>query len=271
MPNFESCVFLPSYVLQFIDEKYPKFNPDAFLSSATPERLLEIILAFYPHFTFTQKAKDDRELLRKMFIEMVAPRFSNIVIPAQSDTRLYFQAPLLRFPSCLAQEPPKTIDSSSDVDPERTTMFNIYGLSNLNAGLYRHASQSLSTFIERYKFLNEDEVSAIGRAQDLSEDNLNDSVSNLKEGYQSIERLQLHLAQSNISSDKRSELENQLKSAIAVLRCRQKLFDETVQNVAFLSALYDYHEEIWTQNTPNHPEPSTQDMQATPPASPKLN
>lgn len=258
MSTSESCVFLPSYVLDSVDDQSSKLDPDIFLSRATSTQLLETILAFYPHFTFTKKAQDDHELLRNIFLEMVAPHFNNLSIPSQSKTK-YVQAPLLRFPSCLVQEHPKTVDSSSDINLERTTMFNIYGLSNLKCGHYRHAAEGLKTFMKTYLFLNEDEVSAIAMAKVCADDNLNDSVSYLAHTHESIESIQLHLSHSEISSTKRNDLENQLKSAITVLRCRQKTFDRAVQDVGFLSALTEYHEGILKQNTPNTPKASTQD------------
>ncbi|EGG08156.1 uncharacterized protein MELLADRAFT_84928 [Melampsora larici-populina 98AG31] len=239
----QSRIFLPDYLLQYVVEGItPRIDPDLFLSEAATTEILETILAFYPHFRFTAHVQEDRDLLQRMFISMVAPRLSNIIIPTQRDTN-YIQAPL-RTLICEPPESTKTVDSSADIDINRMEMFNNFALAYLKNGQYRLAAENLNRFIDSYKFLNQEEINEIVDAQTVAEEALHDSSCYLQDCHRSIEGIQLLLRQRNLSPTEREALEERQKTTITALRSNQRLFSSCIQDFGFIAALAEYHKNI---------------------------
>ena len=68
--NFQR-IYLPTYILDFINNNkdIPSIDPQLILSTATNTQILEIILAFYPHFEFDNAAKEDQEVAQGPGVE----------------------------------------------------------------------------------------------------------------------------------------------------------------------------------------------------------
>ncbi|KAH9811081.1 hypothetical protein DFH28DRAFT_881771 [Melampsora americana] len=238
--SFQSTVFLPDYILEcVVDQSTPKIDTELFLSKASANNLIEMIVAFYPHLNFTSTAKEDRELLRKIFIEMVAPRLSNVIIPLQHTTK-YIEASLMT-PTWGPQGSSRTINSSADINHTRTEVFNLDALTYLKIGQYRLAAKNLNKFTETYKFLNVGEVNELWGAENDAEDALHEIGCNLKECHRKIESTQL-LLRSELSASERKELEEKLKCAILDLNSHRRTFTNAIQNTAFISALASHHQ-----------------------------
>ncbi|EGG04626.1 uncharacterized protein MELLADRAFT_88691 [Melampsora larici-populina 98AG31] len=262
----ETHIYLPTYILEYVVDG--RVDPDMFLSKATPARFLEVILAFYPHFDFTQDAREDDELLRKIFIEMVALRLSNVVMPLDVHTG-YFQAPFNTPVLSEPQQSSKRVNSSADIDVSRTDMFNSNCLAYLRVGQYRHAAENITCFTNTYTFLNQDEILEISNACGDAEDNLHDTLSHLKGAYHVIDRIQLLSRQPDITPTEASNLDHRLKVAITGLRLNQQMFDSAVRDVGFLLALVEHHENRFVkhQSTPEKsgPNKKTTEQDSTPP------
>ena len=236
----QPTVFLPDYILEcVVDKSTPKIDTKLFLSRASSNNLLEMIVAFYPHFKVTPTAKADHELLRSIFIEMVAPRLSNVILPLQ-DTTNYIEASLSNL-RMGPQDYSRTITSSADIDQRRIEMFNRYGLTYLKIGQYRLAAENLNKFNETYKFLNIDEVNELWGAENDAEEALHDIGCNLKECHRKIKSAQL-LLRSHLSPSERKDLEEKLQCAIQDLKSHQRTFTNAIQNTGFISALASHHQ-----------------------------
>lgn len=249
----EHCVFLPSYLLEYtsVDDPLSRINSEVFLSTATPTQLLETIIAFYPHFKFTKKAKEDHKLLRLIFLETVASRLSHVIIGFKSNTN-YFQAPL-RIPNFDPERLSITIDSKADIlklDAKRTETFNNLCVSYLTIGQYCLAGEYLNGFIDTYESLTEDELKEIRGAHINAQDALQDCQSHLQDSYESIEKIQFRLRHPAIPPTERKDLDDQLKHSITSLKANQKMFNGNIEDVAFLTALIDHHRTILHNHTP---------------------
>ncbi|EGG11035.1 uncharacterized protein MELLADRAFT_92471 [Melampsora larici-populina 98AG31] len=244
------CVFLPSYLLRYVvDGIRPSIDPELFLRTAATTEILETILAFYPHFRFTPNAQQDRDLLQKMFIGMVAPRLSNIIIPTQRVPN-YTQA---SSPTPISESPEftTTVDSVDDIDVNRMAMFNNFCLTYLKNGQYRLAAEYLNRFLDTYEFLNQEEINVIMEAQAGAEEAFHDSSCYLQDCHQSIEGIQLQLRQNNLSPTERQVLEERQKTMIISLRSNQRLFSNSIQDVGFVAALAEYHKNILASRQPD--------------------
>ncbi|KAH9807515.1 hypothetical protein DFH28DRAFT_1139055 [Melampsora americana] len=254
MSHVHTSIFLPDYVLEsVVDERTPRIDPESFLSKATPTKLIEVILAFYPHFKFTKSAQEDHELLRMIFVEMVALRLSNIAIPPQGVTK-YIDAPY-EYPAFESQEPPRSVDSAADINIPRINLFNIYCLPYLKNAQYRRATEGLETFCKKYKSLNEHELNSVGCAKEEAQEDLHDCSSYLSQCHENIEKIHLRLRHPDSRSDQKA-LNDRLKTAITTLRARQIMFNNSVQNVGLISALHDHYKDLFVKNQPNN-SPST--------------
>ncbi|EGG03991.1 uncharacterized protein MELLADRAFT_89761 [Melampsora larici-populina 98AG31] len=254
--HMQTRVFLPASILNYIpDGAEPRIDINLLLSQATNTEIVKVILAFYPHFQFTQAAQEDRELLRMIFIEMVAGNLRHLAIPSQLDLN-YCEIPL-RGPIFATQESPKLAASSADIDFDRTERFTRSILGYLTIGKYRLAGKSLIKFVKDFKFLNQGEIDEIEGAHAHAEDAVHNSLVYLQKGQSSIEHIQLLLRQSDVSQKERAELDEKLRSSITALRSKQKTFDCALEDVAFLRALADYHWDILQKHQSAPPEPSS--------------
>ncbi|KAH9820204.1 hypothetical protein DFH28DRAFT_1077570 [Melampsora americana] len=248
-----SSVFLPEYVLEsVVNEHTPRIDPETFLSKATPTKFVEVILAFFPHFKFTKNAQEDHELLRMIFVEMVAPRLRNLRLPSQTHTK-YIEAPLIKEDFGPRQDP-RCVDSAADLDLDlkRKSLFDIYCLPYLKNGQYRYAAEGFERFIKTYKFLNQHELNSVQSAQEEAQENLQDHLSYLTESYKKIESLHLQVHDGTFGMPSYSNDDkvfyDHLKIAISALRNRQILFNNSLQDVALISALADHHQDLLIKN-----------------------
>ncbi|KAH9817078.1 hypothetical protein DFH28DRAFT_1081353 [Melampsora americana] len=264
MSYVHTSVFLPNYVLDSVVDKHgPIIDPEVFLSTATPTKLLEMILAFYPHFNFSKTAQEDHELLRQIFVEMVTPRLRNVAVPSQNDTK-YIEVPF-DSPHFGNQEPTRNVNSAADLELARTELFNIYCLPYLTNGQYRRAAGGLETFCKTYNPLNVHELNSIGCAEDEAQENLQDCHSYLTQCHTDIESIHLQLRQPGLPSHQEKTLHVRLKMAITTLRSHQIAFNNGAQNVGMISALNKYyHNSLSTIEG----EDSAQDKFSTPPQDP---
>ncbi|EGG07284.1 uncharacterized protein MELLADRAFT_85653 [Melampsora larici-populina 98AG31] len=247
--QIQFCVFLPSYLLQYVvDGIRPSIDAELFLRTAATTKILETILAFYPHFRFAPNAQQDRDLLQKMFVGMVAPRLSNIIIPTQRVPN-YTQAPSST-PMCEVPRSTTTVDSVDDIDVNRMALFNNFCLTYLKNGQYRLAAEHLNRFLDTYEFLTQEEINVIMEAQAGAEEALHDSSCYLQDCHQSIKGIQLRLRESDLPPTKRQVLEERQKTLIISLRSNQRLFSNSIQDVGFVAALADYHKNILASRRP---------------------
>ncbi|KAH9808403.1 hypothetical protein DFH28DRAFT_1087880 [Melampsora americana] len=217
-------VFLPNYILEYVvNEPERMIDPDFFLSKATPAQIVEVILSFYPYFSFTQNAREDHELLLKIFVEMVAPRLNNIIIP-ESPTTNYVQVNLHN-PTTTVQPTNRWVNSSADIDAKRIEFFNERCLLNLKNGRFRLAALDLERFVEKYKYLNHAEIEEL-----------------------SVETIQLLLREPKLSPTSVQELEEQLRGARTSLISYQRAFEAVAKDGAFIHALSNHHRYVIPHN-----------------------
>ncbi|EGG00660.1 uncharacterized protein MELLADRAFT_73148 [Melampsora larici-populina 98AG31] len=236
-------IFLPSYILKYVvHEPRPMIDPDLFLSKATPSQILEVILSFYPYFRFTQNAREDHELLLKIFVEMIAPRLNNIVIPENRPTD-YLQAEL-RHPTNEIQPTIRWVNSSADIDAKRIDYFNDQCLLNIKNGHFRLAALDLERFVNKYTYLNHAEIDQIVQAQDDADEGFHEAACNLRSAHESIDRIQLLLCEPNLLSTSVQELEEQLICAKTSLISYKNAFEVVAQDCAFVHALVNHHKKI---------------------------
>ncbi|EGG11563.1 uncharacterized protein MELLADRAFT_91129 [Melampsora larici-populina 98AG31] len=240
MSYVHTSIFLPKYILEsVIDGDTPRIDPETFLSNATPTKLLEVILAFYPHYKFTKNSQKDHELLRLIFVEMVAPRLRNVAIPSQNNTK-YIEAPLHSI-AFVDQEPDRNVNLAADLELKRTSLFNNHCLPYLKNGKYRRAVGGLETFCKTYKTLNVHELNSIGCALDEASEDLQDCHSDLTEFHTNIESIHLKLHQPGLQSEEEKNLHDRLKIAITTLRSHQIAFNQGAQNVGLITALKNHY------------------------------
>ncbi|EGG08662.1 uncharacterized protein MELLADRAFT_84673 [Melampsora larici-populina 98AG31] len=250
-----SSVFLPEYILESVIDGHsntPRIDPESFLSKATPKKLLEVILAFFPHFKFTQNAQEDHELLRMIFVEMVAPRLRNLQLPSPTNIK-YIKAPLIRETFGPRQDP-RCVDSAADLDldHERKRLFDIYCLPHLKNSQYRQAVEGLDKFIKTYKFLTQHELDSVHFAQEEAQESLDDHLSYLTEIHKKVERLHLQLRDGTFGvpsySNQDKVFYDRLQIDLTTLRNRQILFTTSLQDLGLISALAEHHKDLLAQN-----------------------
>ncbi|EGG03943.1 uncharacterized protein MELLADRAFT_89762 [Melampsora larici-populina 98AG31] len=237
----QNHIFLPNYILEYVveDQDNPRLDPNLFLSKASTSQIVEVIMSFYPHLRFTENARQDHELILKVFVEMVAPRLSNIIIPFNRNTD-YLQA-MLRTPIHQLQPLARSVNSSADIDTRRIERFEVFCLPNLKTGRYRLAADDLKNFVKDYKHLQQVEIDEIVFLQDDAQDLIHDVTSNLQRTHDSIEIIQLQLRNPNLSPTERQDLEERSKSANPLLISHQRAFDDAIKDAALLHALARYH------------------------------
>ncbi|EGF97220.1 uncharacterized protein MELLADRAFT_87248 [Melampsora larici-populina 98AG31] len=236
-------VFLPNYILEYVvNEPERMIDPDFFLSKATPAQIVEVILSFYPYFSFTQNAREDHELLLKIFVEMVAPRLNNIIIP-ESPTTNYVQVNLHN-PTTTVQPTNRWVNSSADIDAKRIEFFNERCLLNLKNGRFRLAALDLERFVEKYKYLNHAEIEELVHAQDDPDEESHEAAANLRSAHESVETIQLLLREPKLSPTSVQELEEQLRGARTSLISYQRAFEAVAKDGAFIHALSNHHRKI---------------------------
>ncbi|EGG04300.1 uncharacterized protein MELLADRAFT_89531 [Melampsora larici-populina 98AG31] len=238
-------VFLPTSILQYVgvESGTPRLDPELVIERATTSEIREILVLFLPHFIFDETEKDNRELLISIFEKSVARRLSYVVMPSHNSPPNYFKAPLER-PRYSAHEFPRIITSESEIDSERMSMFQAYGLSRPHDGNYRLASEGLIVFIRRYKHLNKDEINEIESFCKHAGDALHDSTTYLQDTHESIEGIRLLLREVNLSSKEHRRLENELNALMTKLKSREKTFDLKVEQAGFISALVEHHKKL---------------------------
>lgn len=238
--NFQS-IYLPTNILDFIiNEDIPRIDPQLILSKATNSQILEIILAFYPHFEFDEAAKEDQELLRKIFIEMVERRLSRVQLPLGLNPAHYFRT-TLDYPMFGPQDSTTTVSRGANIIASRISMFNSLCLTYLRNGQYRIAGENLVHFVKIYKHLNKDEISDIENTEDEATETLQDRVLSLQEAHQTIEGIILLLSESETSQGDRQDLQLRLEAATTIVQSRQKMFESAVKDTAFIVELGNYH------------------------------
>ncbi|EGG00651.1 uncharacterized protein MELLADRAFT_93116 [Melampsora larici-populina 98AG31] len=225
-----------------VNEPKPMIDPDLFLSKATPAQIVEVILSFYPYFSFTQNAREDHELLLKIFVEMIAPRLNNIIIP-ESPTTNYIQANLHN-PTTDVHPTNRWVNSSADIDAKRIEYFNNHCLLNIKNGHFRHAALDLERFVEKYDYLNHAELEELVHAQDNAHEDFHEAADNLRSAHESVEAIQLLLRESKLSPTSVQELEEKLRGARTSLVSYQRAFEAVAKDGAFVQALGNHHRKI---------------------------
>ncbi|KAH9806730.1 hypothetical protein DFH28DRAFT_919834 [Melampsora americana] len=239
-PN-QTCVFLPTYILEYVvNEVSPRIDSDLFLRKATPEQLLEVIVAFYPHFKFTKKAKEDYELLQMTFTKMVAFRLSTSVAPIKSDTT-YFQIQLNNRPG-KPEESIKVVDSKDDINSERVEVFNSFCFSYIKNHQFRIAARNLARFTDTYQFLNQEEIEQIARARPDTECFIKKSLVDLTQTYELVETIQLEILDCSFQTIQHKELDDQLNMLMKELTLKQEEFSRLVEDGALIAAIIQYHQ-----------------------------
>ncbi|KAH9820056.1 hypothetical protein DFH28DRAFT_885761 [Melampsora americana] len=237
----QACVFLPTYILEHVVNNFSsRIDSDSFLRKATSEQLLDVILAFYPHFCFTEKAKEDHELLQMIFTEMVAFRLSTLVAPIKSDTT-YFRIHLKNQPEEL-QDSIKVVDSKDDINSARLEMFNTCCFSYLEIGQLHIAAQNLKKFTNTYQFLTQEEIRRIEGACPDTEARMQKSLVQLMQTYQLVEEIQLDLLDCSLATIQHKELDDRLKIATNELTSQQGEFSKIVEDGALFAALIQHHQ-----------------------------
>lgn len=240
----QSHIFLPTYLLEsVVDENPSKIDPDIFLSKATTSQLLEVIHAFYPHFTFVDTAREDHELLKRVFCSMVASRLSRIHILTLQPEPHYFNVQL---PHMIwgPQDSRTTVTTDTVLNPDRIKDFNSFVLAYLRSGQYRVAAEKLVDFVQTHQYLNHDEISEIQDTREEIEETVQDLVSSLGKAHESLERINFLLTNSNTSLQDRKNLDMQLQSAIVLIKSRQSMLDRAIQDAGFVAALVDRYKEL---------------------------
>lgn len=239
--SVQTYLFLPSYLLDYVvNDVSPRFDFDCFLSKASNPQILETILAVFPHFTFEEAAKEDRELLQKTFLQMVAKRLSIVLVPSSSShPPSYFRANL-EYPIFGPHDCQTTVAPGLEIDASRKSEFSLT-FAYLKNGKYRLAGQHLLEFVKDYKHLNQDEIHEIACAEDDASEALDECAGYLKKAYQSVEGQILLLSEPNISPSDRKDIQSRLESANTVLQSCEETFRGAIRDAAYLSALQSYH------------------------------
>ncbi|KAH9809873.1 hypothetical protein DFH28DRAFT_903769 [Melampsora americana] len=240
--SMQTHVFLPSYILNFAtDEAEPKIDVNLFLSQASNPQILEVILAFYPHFTITEAANNDRAVLHKTFLEMVARHLSNVPVPSNREPPAYFHAKL-GFPMFGPLDSHTTVAPGSEIDGHRIEDFNNLVFVYLRNGQYRQAGENLVAFIKTHKHLNEDEIYEIGSAEEQALEGLDECLRSLRRAHEDVEAKLLLLSEPDISPTDRQHVHSRLESANIILQSCEKTFQGALRDVGYLSALVPYYQ-----------------------------
>ncbi|KAH9808453.1 hypothetical protein DFH28DRAFT_909529 [Melampsora americana] len=242
--EFHTSIFLPDFILEYVvGEDNPRIDPDLFITKATPSQIMEVISAFYPHLQFTENARNDHELLLKVFIELIAPCLAQIV-PSLNRQKNYVRA-LCGNPIYIPAEFTRWVNSSADLDTKRIGDFNTYGLMNFKNGKYQLASKQLNMyFLTNYKFLQKEEIDTLATIETEATEALHETLHHLQDSHASIESIQFRLRQPNLSRTEREDLEEELKCTNASLRSRQEMFNTGLRDVGFLTAFLKHHRDI---------------------------
>lgn len=249
---FHREIFLPTYILQFVNNEAnknePKLDHQLFLDEAATSQVLEIIHLFYPHIRFSIEAEDDISFLHDAFRKLIVPHLCTLIIPDGIKRDIHYFRALSDFPTIDADEVYITLETG--VNPHRILEFDCLILCYIKNGQTRLAANNLMKFVKTYKHLNEYETSAIESVYENALEGLQESVSFVQNSHQEIERIGLQLFDSEISQTHRQDLQHCLKSSTAKLHYRQKTFDTIVQNVGLIQALLEYHEKLYVKNKP---------------------
>ncbi|EGF98789.1 uncharacterized protein MELLADRAFT_113269 [Melampsora larici-populina 98AG31] len=264
--QMQTHIFLPIYLLQYVRDISPsKIDTDLFLTEASTSRLLEVIHIFCPNLKFNENAKNDRQLLETIFRGQAAHQLSNhVLIPKDCKPSVEYFSAVFKAPIFRPQDSEQTITCAADFNSDRTLMFTCSCLTALRHGQYHLASENLIKFLEIYKYLTKDEYSNILGAQDHAEDTLHSHVIYLQQAHASIEGIQLLMREADISANHFQDLEVKLKAATITLQCRQKMFERSIQDVAFLTALGNYHQNKTNANGQFNPHDSSDEAERIP-------
>lgn len=242
--QIQSYVFLPNYILDYVvGDDNPRIDPDLFITKANPSQIVEVILSFYPHLQFTENARHNHELLLKIFIEMVAPRLSNLVSSFNNE-KSYVQA-LFKAPIYIPSQSTRWVNSSADIDTKQIGDFEAYGLLNFKSGNYRFAAEQLNlNFLQKYKFLKKEEIDEIMHVQTEANEALHETLHLVRDSHKLIESIQRRLRQPKLSRTEREDFEDQLQSANISLKSRQEMMNTTAKDVGFINAFIKHHTDI---------------------------
>ncbi|KAH9815069.1 hypothetical protein DFH28DRAFT_1124257 [Melampsora americana] len=259
--QFHRPVFLPVYILEFVSEgaenEHPHFDLQSFLSQASTSQLLEMISLIYPHVEFSQEARDDDALVKKIYLDTVAPNLCNLFIPKGLKPvpfSLYFQAKIevrtfadTKFDIYISKE--------NDVDTGRILQFNCLIRCYLENGQHGIAAHNLADFITTHKYLNKYELGALEHAYSGLVEGLEETQRFVQDSHREIVAIGFQLSDPDATSDHRQELRRRLETVHEKLQVNEKLFATTIQAVGFMDALMKHHQALALKNkqTPNSP------------------
>lgn len=244
---FHVRIFLPSYILEFVsndDNGDPKFDSQRFLSQASTSQVSEIISLIYPYVSFDEDAQEDDALVKKIYLELVAPNLCTLIIPkGLNPDQQYFQASI-EIKVLGSSNFEMLITKKTPVNSDRILRFNYLVLCYLKNGQHRVAAHNLTDFVKTHKCLNEYELSAIDSALEDTSEGLQEATKFVQDSIKDIEGIRFLLAEPEISSSHRQELRLRIESATEQLKSNQMVFDSMVQTAGFINALYDYHRKL---------------------------
>ncbi|EGG04945.1 uncharacterized protein MELLADRAFT_88393 [Melampsora larici-populina 98AG31] len=245
--TFRTNVFLPTSILKFVvkdDDDSQKIDCKRFLSQAYTSQVLEIICLLYPYVKFSDEARDDHVLLKKIFLEIVAPQLSTLIIPtALKPDQDYFQASI-NIPAFGTYEFEMLITPGIEINAHRISEFNYLILCYLRNGQHRIAAHNLTGFVKTYKYLNKIELSTLDSAYQDTLEGLHEAVGFVQSSHHDIEGIGFLLSESELSPSHRQGLQLCLERGKEKLKSCQEIFERIVADVGFVQALVDYYQKL---------------------------
>lgn len=253
--SIQSHVFLPEYLLESVVSGDPfNIDPNLFLSKATTSQLLEVIHAFHPHFIFDEAARENHEVLKRVFLAMVAPRLRAIPILNLQPAPHYFKFKLKHIIWGL-QDSRTTVKTDTVLDPDRIDYFNTHILRYLRNAQYGVAAEKLVEFVHTYQYLNEDEIYELRDAKEDTAETVQECVSSLEQACQSLTGIQFHLL-NTVSPKERKDLEMRHQSNIALVKSRISMVERAVRDMGSVSELVEHYQKLLDKNRVTHPAAS---------------
>lgn len=237
----KECVYIPLHLAKYflIDADTGRIDTSHILTATTPNELLQIIQAIRPHIYVQASDHKNHQFLKHLFTEMAASEIINLRI-LNPDGKPYLRASL-RYPDSLPEDTPVIYSAADKIDGDRLRTFKIHVLSDLRAGRYLDLSDSVSTFLEKYTYLSEHELTELENAKEDLEERRAEDLSRVQEIHLIIQSSNLELRQSNLDGSDRNIIQHRVDGAHAVLKQREEILSNTLRDVAHLGALIEHH------------------------------
>lgn len=241
-PPPKNCVYIPSHLIQYflVNPATLSIDTSHILAATTADELLQIIKSVKPRIHVPAPDNQNHEFLKKLFTEMAANEIVNLHIP-HPDGEKFIRA-TLRIHDTLPEDSLTIYKATDKIDGTRHNRFKIYVLSKLRAGSFLELSDSISDFLDDYKYLTNDEIDEIRTAIEEVEDRSTDCKTRLQDTHKIVQASKLALRQSDLERNERKKITARLDGAYAVLKQREEALTLSLKNAAYLEALVEHHE-----------------------------